>query len=102
VAIETGIQNVGVAFLIIFTNLPSPEADYASLPIIAIATLTTLPLFVLYFVRKLYKIIRLKMSGQKADADESDSKVAEVKKEAVVVLIKENEEEKPMIEKPQV
>lgn len=29
VAIETGIQNIGVAFLIIFTNLPSPDADFA-------------------------------------------------------------------------
>lgn len=31
IAIETGIQNVGVAFLIIYTNLPSPEADFAGM-----------------------------------------------------------------------
>merc|ERR1719245_478441 len=35
ISIETGLQNVGVAFLIIMLNFPSPEADYALLPLIA-------------------------------------------------------------------
>lgn len=29
IALETGIQNTGLAFLIIFTNFPSPESDLA-------------------------------------------------------------------------
>jgi sodium/bile acid cotransporter 3/5 len=29
ISIETGIQNIGIPFLIIITNFPSPEADYA-------------------------------------------------------------------------
>ncbi|CAF0933343.1 unnamed protein product [Brachionus calyciflorus] len=57
VAIETGIQNVGVAFLIIFTNLPTPDADYAALPIVGVATLTNIPLYFALLISKIYSYI---------------------------------------------
>lgn len=54
IAIETGIQNVGIAFLIIFSNFPSPESDYAILPLISVTTFTTIPLWFYLMI----KIIR--------------------------------------------
>lgn len=91
VAIETGIQNVGVAFLILFTNLPSPEADYAAMPIIAVATLTNAPLFLVYFSTKIFKIIKVKMAKRSIGAQmpsEDEKKEVEQK----------SEETKPMFE----
>ncbi len=96
-AIETGIQNVGVAFLIIFTNLPSPEADYAAMPIIAVATLTTVPLFLTYFAKKTYKTIMLKRDAKKNSQIAEDAGQIEEKKD--IVLLKEHAEHLPMIEK---
>ncbi len=55
VAIETGIQNVGVAFLIVFTNLRSPEADFAALPLVTVSLMTAVPLFLVFFALKLYE-----------------------------------------------
>ena len=40
IAIETGIQNVGVAFLIVITNFPQPEVELAILPLMAVAMTT--------------------------------------------------------------
>ncbi len=92
-AIETGIQNVGVAFLIIFTNLPSPEADYAAMPIIAVATLTTVPLFLTYFAKKFYKTLVLKRAQRNA------GEVSVIEEKKGVALPKENAEQAAMIEK---
>jgi predicted Na+-dependent transporter len=50
IAIETGIQNVGIAFLIVITNFPSPESDYAILPLITVSFLTTIPLWLLLII----------------------------------------------------
>ena len=57
IAIETGLQNVGIAFLVISLNFPSPESDYAFLPLIAVTTLTGLPLWILLVV-KMHSYIR--------------------------------------------
>ena len=90
VAIETGIQNIGVAFLIIFTNLPSPEADFAALPLIAVATLTNLPLVLIYFLRKLYKCFRLKGARNKKSPNKYE-------KDDLEKAAKSEEEAKPMV-----
>ena len=103
VAIETGIQNVGVAFLIIFTNLPSPEADYAAIPIIAVAVCTTVPLFLLLLLFKVYE--RMKSRQKNRDKLEVKASTDNVVKENdkssnVIVLPKfDKEETKPMIKK---
>jgi solute carrier family 10 (sodium/bile acid cotransporter), member 3/5 len=36
ISIETGLQNVGVAFLIVITNFPSPSKEMAYLPLISV------------------------------------------------------------------
>ena len=55
VAIETGVQNYGVAFFIMYTNLPSPEADLSLMPLIVVSMLTNIPLFLVYFSLKIYR-----------------------------------------------
>ena len=45
------MQNVGIAYLIIMLNFPSPQSDYALLPLIAISTITTVPLWILLFIK---------------------------------------------------
>lgn len=54
ISIETGMQNVGIAFMIILLNFPSPEADYAILPLISVSCLTTFPLGIIYCAKLIY------------------------------------------------
>ncbi len=84
-AIETGIQNFGVAFLVMYMNLPSPEADLSLLPLIVVAMLTNLPLFCIYLSLKFYDFIKARFFKSKTINQ----------KESVV----EKSEAKPMIEK---
>ncbi len=51
ISLETGFQNVYVPFLIIMLNFPSPEADYALLPLIAVTALTGVPLWISLFLK---------------------------------------------------
>jgi hypothetical protein len=81
---------VGVAFLIIFTNLPSPEADFASMPLIAVAMLTNTPLFLAYFALKIYQ--RVRGYGKQ----QSNSREVEMK-EVVDERAVNTGEDKPMI-----
>lgn len=66
VGIETGIQNVGIAFLIILTNFPSPEAEYAFLPLVAVALFTGVPLYIVYIIRQLIRCL-VNRFNKKAD-----------------------------------
>jgi hypothetical protein len=52
------MQNVGIAFIVIFLNFPSPECDYALLPLIAVVMLTTLPLWLLLIIKTVYKRVK--------------------------------------------
>ena len=74
IALETGIQNVGVAFLIITYNFPSPEADYAILPLISVSFLTTIPL---WFVL-LGLTIRNRLKAKKESTINEDEKIRKV------------------------
>ena len=68
IAIETGLQNVGIAFLVISLNFPSPESDYAFLPLIAVTTLTGLPLWILLVVKTVADAFIHKKTDQHVDA----------------------------------
>ena len=57
IGIETGIQNVGIAFYIILTNFPSPEAEIAILPLFSVAIFTSIPLYIVFVGYKAYKYI---------------------------------------------
>ena len=48
---------MGVAFLIILTNFPSPQVEYAMLPLISVAIFTAIPLVIIYIISRIYGCI---------------------------------------------
>ncbi len=65
ISIETGLQNVGIAYMIVMLNFPSPESDYALLPLVAISSITTVPLWCVLFGKALYKRLQAARTNQK-------------------------------------
>ncbi|KAK4876140.1 hypothetical protein RN001_012562 [Aquatica leii] len=59
IAVETGIQNTGIAIFLLRFALPQPEADIVTVVPVYIATMTPLPLFVIF----IYQKIRGRMSA---------------------------------------
>ncbi|XP_054720272.1 ileal sodium/bile acid cotransporter-like [Uloborus diversus] len=53
VAVETGIQNTGIAFLMLSYSLKPPVSDIAAVVPVAGSIITPLPLFVIYCVQKI-------------------------------------------------
>ncbi|CAF0943208.1 unnamed protein product [Adineta ricciae] len=51
IGIEAGIQNVGIAFMIIFYSFPQPYATQAVVVPLVVAFLTTKPLWLIYVIR---------------------------------------------------
>jgi predicted Na+-dependent transporter len=94
VGIETGLQNVGVAFLIIFTNLRSPEADYAALPLITCSLMTNIPLFIVFGCTRLYdKCFKKKQAGGGGGDEDGLGKHEALKDRAVVAELDQLGEE---------
>lgn len=103
-----GIQNVGVAFMIIITNFPvssklkkyshneskfilrinqkSPEADYAVLPLFGVAFLTNIPLYAIFISLKVFRLIR-----EKFDRNKKEKKTHEKTSYEETVKLKEAE-----------
>lgn len=48
-----------------FTNFPSPEADYAALPLIGVSLFTNLPLYLIYLITRVYHHFQKKRKNQK-------------------------------------
>ncbi|CAF0933362.1 unnamed protein product [Brachionus calyciflorus] len=67
ISIETGLQNVSIAFLIIMLNFESPDSDYALLPLIAVSTITTVPLWILFLINKFISRKNTKSLTQSSD-----------------------------------
>jgi hypothetical protein len=65
------MQNVGIAFMIILFNFPSPECDYAILPLISVATLTPLPLWIIYLIKSI--LTRIKAYKEKQDSSKDEN-----------------------------
>uniref|UniRef100_A0A7E4VVR5 Ileal sodium/bile acid cotransporter n=1 Tax=Panagrellus redivivus TaxID=6233 RepID=A0A7E4VVR5_PANRE len=55
IAIETGVQNVGIAIIMLMFSLPEPEVDLALVLPIAIILTTDKPLLIMYFSRAIYR-----------------------------------------------
>ena len=60
ICLETGFQNLGIAFLIVTYNFPSPESDMALLPLICLGFLTPLPLYFILLIRFLHNSFKNK------------------------------------------
>lgn len=54
VSIETGVQNTGIAIVLLGFSLPQPEADIASVVPVAASIVTPVPLLLLLLVQKVY------------------------------------------------
>jgi predicted Na+-dependent transporter len=62
IGIEAGIQNVGIAFMIIYYSFPQPYATKAIVVPLVVAFLTTKPFWVIYIIRN--RIIKYKKSKE--------------------------------------
>ncbi|XP_023296384.2 sodium/bile acid cotransporter-like [Lucilia cuprina] len=54
IAIETGIQNTGIAIFMLSFTLPQPQADMTSAVPVANSMMTPLPLLLLYIIKKIF------------------------------------------------
>lgn len=53
IAIETGIQNTGIAIFFLTTTLPQPQADLTTVVPVAVAVMTPLPLLGIYLYQRI-------------------------------------------------
>ena len=65
IAIETGIQNTSIAYLLLIFSLPDPDGDMAAVGPMASALMTPLPLIVVVIVYLLYKRFFKKEKAEK-------------------------------------
>ncbi|VDN14441.1 unnamed protein product [Dibothriocephalus latus] len=70
IAIETGVQNSGVAILILINAMPQPEGDLGVIMPIIVALMTPLPLICIFLVRLVVGLIKRKEA--KVSSTESD------------------------------
>ncbi|KAL8564219.1 hypothetical protein ACOMHN_017487 [Nucella lapillus] len=69
IAIETGIQNTSIAYLLLIFSLPMPDGDMAAVGPMASAIMTPLPLFHLVLGYLLYKRCSKKKDGKGQDGE---------------------------------
>lgn len=58
ISIETGVQNTGVAIVLLRLTLPQPAADLTTVIPVALATMTPVPLLIAIIVKKIRQRIR--------------------------------------------
>ena len=70
IAFETGIQNTGIAIILLKFSLPQPEGDIGSVMPVATAIFTPTPLYIALIVTLIRK--RLRRKGNKDDDENVD------------------------------
>jgi predicted Na+-dependent transporter len=90
ISIETGLQNVSIAYMIVMLNFPSPESDYALLPLVAISSITTVPLWFVLFAKTVYAKLKAARTDQKGK--ELEQNVLYSNKEPVGLLLAKGEQ----------
>lgn len=55
IAIETGIQNIGIAILVLLYSMPQPDGDIGAVMPLTVSIFTPLPLIAAYIVIKIYR-----------------------------------------------
>ena len=66
IGIEAGIQNTGIAFMIMFYSFPQPYAAKATIVPLVVAFLTTKPFWLIYMIRNQVKKYRKKKELEKS------------------------------------
>lgn len=99
IIIETGIQNQGIAILLMFTAFPPPDGEIAAVAPIASGVMTPLPLFVLTIIYLIYKRCNREKyaSVPKRDVTKRGDVEMEVKNGGTLI-INGNREEKKMLQ----
>nr|XP_011446280.2 ileal sodium/bile acid cotransporter [Crassostrea gigas]XP_011446281.2 ileal sodium/bile acid cotransporter [Crassostrea gigas]XP_034339497.1 ileal sodium/bile acid cotransporter [Crassostrea gigas]XP_034339498.1 ileal sodium/bile acid cotransporter [Crassostrea gigas]XP_034339499.1 ileal sodium/bile acid cotransporter [Crassostrea gigas] len=99
IIIETGIQNQGVAILLMFTAFPPPDGEIAAVAPIASGVMTPLPLFVLTIIYQIYKRCNKDKyaSVPEKDATKRGDVDLEVKN-GTKIIVNGNREEKEMLQ----
>ncbi|XP_076449312.1 uncharacterized protein LOC143285782 [Babylonia areolata] len=88
IAIETGIQNTSIGYLLLVFSLPKPDGDMAAVGPMASALMTPLPLLLLVVVYLLYKRFCKKKKGKKGEGENGgpvDGRRGEKEEEAVAL-----------------
>ena len=75
IAFETGIQNIGIAIILMTVTLPAPDGDIASVVPVAIAIFTPTPLYIALIVITIRR--RLKGKNLAEEKDEKDKNSGE-------------------------
>ena len=73
IAIETGIQNTGIAILIMKFSLPAPDGDLAMVSPVVVAAFTPAPLIILLIMFEVYKRCFKKKKTGEDDEEETQS-----------------------------
>ncbi|VDM02829.1 unnamed protein product [Schistocephalus solidus] len=74
IAIETGVQNSGVAILILINAMPQPEGDMGAIMPIIVALMTPLPLLCAFLVHSLVSLVKRKKEKMSpTELDDSDA-----------------------------
>lgn len=99
IIIETGIQNQGIAILLMFTAFPPPDGEIAAVAPIASGVMTPLPLFVLTIFYLIYKRCNREKyaSVPKRDVTKRGDVEMEVKNGGTLI-VNGNREEKKMLQ----
>ncbi|VDK48026.1 unnamed protein product [Anisakis simplex] len=97
IAIETGIQNTGIAIMLLKFSFPDPDADISSLiPVIA-ASLTPIPLLTAVGIHALMRYIKKKQSG--TDEVYGVKQLSSVVDNQLCAVEKDVEEGSPLVER---
>lgn len=75
IAIETGIQNTGIAIFMLNFTLPQPQADMTSAVPVANSMMTPLPLLLIYLLKKIFCRTSIE---EVEEAPTKDAKLSEI------------------------
>lgn len=75
----------------VITNFPSPDSDFAVLPLIAVAFLTNMPLYFVLLIRKVYGLIKKYLNNKKKPKKTIES---------TLEVSKQNDESQQMLTSP--
>ncbi|KAL4235368.1 hypothetical protein ACF0H5_007004 [Mactra antiquata] len=75
IALETGMQNTAIAYLLMVSSLPPPHGDLASVAPMASAFMTPIPVFIITIIYTIYKKCCKKYDVLEVDEPEIDVKV---------------------------
>jgi predicted Na+-dependent transporter len=84
VGIEAGIQNVGIAFMIILYSFPQPYATKALVVPLVVGFLTTKPFWLVYVIRS-----RIKKYQKKKELEKNKTKLTTVNNDGKLILTNE-------------